>query len=71
LPEAVERNLRRNNRTPATIRVRYVPHDCKQVDLLSGALKTPGILIPPVLCPTTNWEMVQRFEIQLDFIDKA
>jgi len=29
--------------TPATTKKGYVPHDCKQYDLPSGALESPGI----------------------------
>jgi hypothetical protein len=38
-----EKNLMKSPNTPATAREGYVPHDCKQYDLPSGALESHDI----------------------------
>jgi hypothetical protein len=45
---------------PATVRERYVPHDCKQDDFSSGPLKSQDILSIPALGPSTNLEMIRN-----------
>jgi hypothetical protein len=43
--------------TPATTKEAYVPHDCKQYDLPSGALKSLDPWDSQALGPSTNLEM--------------
>jgi hypothetical protein len=43
--------------TPATNKKGYVPHDCKQYDLPSGALESLAIQNMQALGPSTNLEM--------------
>jgi len=45
--------------TPATPKKGYVPHDCKQYDLPSGALESLHIWNIQTLWPSTNLEMTQ------------
>jgi hypothetical protein len=46
---------------PAIAKEKYVPHDCKQYDFPSGALKSLPIFNMPVLWPSTHLEMIAIF----------